>query len=268
MRSATLAAIGTALLALGGCVTTDSNTPRATTGEDAPHASFIADGGPSIYRSSERGRDISTTVEGASGAAKDQKYLAFLNEERRKPNGKGLVLFAVDLSGMSGGWFGCSAGVGHIVDGKYQHVANLRATRIDSSGFSTGEPHALPPGAYVVSGVGCGRTAIGGRHATFTVRPGEFVDVGVLRLNADRNPPGGVPGQVLLKRSVGPTDAKHVTALTDQAPGLMSRRVQRSMVVTAAEDRIPMELPRIFSILPGGRSHETATPASAGLNDQ
>jgi hypothetical protein len=51
--------------------------------------------------------------------------------------------------------------------------------------------------------------------------------------------------------------------LNEQAPRLMSKRVHRPMMVVSAEDRIPIALPRIFSILPGGRSHETAKPSGA-----
>jgi hypothetical protein len=180
---------------------------------------------------------LSTRVEGASGADMDRKFLAFLDEERRKPNGKGLVLFDAATNGDA-----CAGGisVGHLANGKYKHVAALRASKNDAVGFPIGyEPHALPAGDYVIGQAVCGGMRLSGPHATFTVRAGELVDLGVLRFETDRNPPDGVPGEILLKRAATPADAKHAGGLSERAPNLMSRRVYRPMVVTSAEARIP-----------------------------
>jgi hypothetical protein len=202
MRSGALAALGAALLlvTLGGC----AGSPRS----------------------------LSTEVEGASGAPLDKKYLAFLDEERRKPNGRGLVLIGASLGR-------CGAGrlsLGQAADGQYKHLTNIlgygerlfRSPRI--------EPYALPAGDYLVGDVAICESILGGPHAKFSVRPGEFVDLGTLTFDRDMFASNIFATRRRIRRSIEPADPGHVAKLREDAPALSARLLRRHMVLAGPEE--------------------------------
>jgi hypothetical protein len=170
---------------------------------------------------------ISASVGNIPGKPSGDNLVAFLDGERGKADGRGLVLIGVQASDCLGGEG--SAGVGQMVDGKYKHVATLTAN------FARSDPHALPAGEYVVGSAGCGN-GIRGPHATFMVRAGEFVNVGTLILQSKDVASLLLIGRGSLRRTVGPIDADRLNKLKQEAPALMAKVVQRPMAIAGAED--------------------------------
>jgi hypothetical protein len=171
----------------------------------------------------------------------DAGLVRFLDQERVKPNGAGLVLISVifDKAFVCGGVVSVSRMVaGNIVA---QTVIPLTAGFFD---LPVVEPKALAAGDYLVGWVRCrgsGRstTVVRGPHAKFQVRPGEFVNVGALAVanTIDNFKDIIMTGNSELHRDIVEIPPARIAALHEKFPGLMRRLVKRPMVLIGPPDQ-------------------------------
>jgi len=191
MKLGALAALG-AMLVLGGC----------------------ASGGGRVDGSS-------TVAGGVSQGTDDQQLVAFLDEERRKPGGKGLIV----IGGEAPDCIAPVIAIEQVLAGKYLQAGTFRASR--------SEPYALPAGEYLVTFAGCGST--GGPHAKFTVMSGEIVNVGTLVVENKEVASLLLVGRGAMRRTVGPMNPDRLSRLKQEFPMLMAKLVHRPMSIAGPE---------------------------------
>jgi hypothetical protein len=172
----------------------------------------------------------------AAAQSVDQQQLAFLQEESRKPNGRGLVL--VGATEKDNTCVPPLLQVGRMVDGKYQYSGTL--TPVMRGFLSPGEflPRPLPAGEYVIGAIFCSSGRINytfnGPHAKFQVKAGELVEIGTLALHYQMDHVFSAGGT--LKRAVEPYNPRLEAELRAKAPGLMAKLVRRRMVLIGPPD--------------------------------
>ena len=97
----------------------------------------------------------------------------------------------------------------------------------------SGADTILAPGEYVVQSISCSKDRTTqryrGPHATFTVRAGEIVDIGVIRLDLESE--GFLPRTAKTRRSVKELSAEVMALVQRDIPQSLPKVVKRPMVL-------------------------------------
>jgi hypothetical protein len=174
--------------------------------------------------------------EAAAQPIDQQRHITFLEQERRKPGGQGMVLFGADVN------VSClfpSVTVGRIVGGQFKFTSVLRPPLRGLLSSSERLPRPLAAGEYAIGSVFCSGLNqesydFDGPHAKFQVRPGEVVEIGTLSLVFKRDFIFSPNGN--LTRTVKPYYPALEAELRAMAPALMAKMVRRRMVLIGPPD--------------------------------
>jgi hypothetical protein len=148
----------------------------------------------------------------------------------------GVVITDVEV--YRGGTIDCYSMSMQVALAGERKPTSISGNRVNSIAVTSGADTILPPGDYVVRSITCGQGErtyrYNGPHATFTVRAGEIVNIGVLRLDVESE--GFDPRVAKTKRSIGEPSPEVMVLLQRDIPQSWPKVVKRPMVLLGSAE--------------------------------